>query len=128
MPRVIHFEIHATDPQKLMEFYTDLLGWKFSKWAPIDYWLIETGPEGEMGINGALLPRQGPPPTEMQAVNAFVCTADVTGLDALLVKAVALGGSLALPKMPVTGMGWVAYIKDPDGNIMGMIERDDKAA
>jgi predicted enzyme related to lactoylglutathione lyase len=128
MPRVIHFEIHATHPQQSMDFYTALLGWTFSKWGPMDYWLIETGPEGEMGINGALQPRQGPPPTETQAVNAFVCTAQVTGLDALVTKAVSMGGALALPKMPVTGMGWVAYIKDPDGNLLGMIELDEKAA
>lgn len=36
MPRVIHFEIQATQPQQLMDFYTALLGWKFSKWGPID--------------------------------------------------------------------------------------------
>ena len=128
MPRVVHFEIHASQPQKLMDFYTALLGWKFSKWGPMDYWVVETGPAGEPGINGGLLPRQGPPPTEMQAVNAFVCTAQVTGLDALVTKALSMGGTLALPKMPVTGMGWVAYIKDPDGNLLGMIEADEKAA
>ena len=31
------------------------------------------------------------------------------------------------PKMPIPGMGWVAYYKDPDGNIFGMIQNDQKA-
>ena len=31
MPRVIHFEIHASDPEALMGFYPGLLGWSFVK-------------------------------------------------------------------------------------------------
>ena len=27
MPRVLHFEIHATDPDQLMAFYSGLFGW-----------------------------------------------------------------------------------------------------
>ena len=30
--------------------------------------------------------------------------------------------------MPVTGMGWLAYVKDPDGNILGLLEPDPSAA
>jgi predicted enzyme related to lactoylglutathione lyase len=52
MSRVTHFEIHASKPQELMNFYTELLGWKFNKWGAIDYWLIETGPSDEPGVNG----------------------------------------------------------------------------
>ena len=26
---VVHFEIHASEPQKLIDFYSNLLGWKF---------------------------------------------------------------------------------------------------
>ncbi len=31
MGRVVHFEIHATDPQALMAFYAELLGWKIQQ-------------------------------------------------------------------------------------------------
>jgi len=26
---VVHFEIHASEPQKLIDFYSALLGWQF---------------------------------------------------------------------------------------------------
>ena len=38
------------------------------------------------------------------------------------------GGTLALPKMPVPGIGWLAYMKDTEGNIFGMIQADTAAA
>ena len=129
MPRMVHFEIHASDPEKLAEFYRTLFGWKITKWdGPMEYWLVETGDKAEPGINGGLMRRQGPPPTDGQAVNAFVCTADVRSLDDVLARLPELGGRIALPKMPVPGMGWLAYVKDPDGNIMGAMETDPGAA
>jgi predicted enzyme related to lactoylglutathione lyase len=30
--------------------------------------------------------------------------------------------------MPIPGVGWLAYIKDPDGNIIGLMQPDPKAA
>lgn len=127
MSRITHFEIHASQPQALIDYYTALLGWTFSKYGSADYWLIETGPSDEPGINGGLMPRRGDPPLPMQAVNAFVCTAQIASLDETLSKNAALGGSVALPKMPIPGLGWLAYIKDPDGNIMGLMQPDEKA-
>jgi uncharacterized protein len=31
MSRVVHFEIQASQPQTLMEFYSGLFGWSFRK-------------------------------------------------------------------------------------------------
>jgi predicted enzyme related to lactoylglutathione lyase len=128
MSRVVHFEIQASQPQLLIDFYTSLFGWKFNKYDPVEYWLIDTGPEDQPGINGGLLRRNGPIPEEMQSVNCYVCTVDVASLDDSLTKAVSIGGRIAAPKMPVTGVGWLAYIKDPDGNLLGMMQMDKSAA
>src|SRR5688572_22181030 len=123
MPRVVHFEIHAADPDRALAFYRDVFGWEFTKWdGPADYWLVRTGPDEQRGINGGLLRRHGPPPAEMQAVNSFVCTVDVPAVDEFVAKATAAGGSLALPKMAIPGVGWLAYVKDTDGNIVGMMQ------
>jgi uncharacterized protein len=128
MSRVVHFEIHASKPQALIEFYSSLLGWSFQKWeGPMDYWVIVTGPADQPGINGGLIQRMGDPAGEMQAVNAYVCTAQTAALDATVAKGVALGGVVALPKMAIPGVGWLAYIKDTDGNILGLMEADEKA-
>lgn len=126
MPRPIHFEIHAQDPERAIRFYGDLFGWNFAKWeGPMDYWLINTGAENEPGINGGLMRRMSPPPTDGQAVNAFVCTIGVTDLDEVVNKATGtLGGALALPKMPIPHIGWLAYVKDSEGNILGLMQSD----
>jgi len=53
---IVHFEIPADDVEKLAKFYRQLFGWKIEKWEGIDYWMIETAPEGE-GVNGGMMKR-----------------------------------------------------------------------
>jgi len=129
MSRLVHFEIHATDPERLVAYYTALFGWTMQKWAgPMDYWLISTGPAEKPGINGGLLRRHGEAPSANGPVSSFVSTIDVASAKASLEKAVELGGTLAVPVMPVPGIGWLCYAKDPDGNIFGMMQADPAAA
>ena len=80
----------------------------------------------EPGINGGMMQRHGP--IDGQAVIAYVCTATVTDLDAVFTKALDSGGAVALEKMAVPGVGWLAYIKDTEGNILGLMQPDPKAA
>lgn len=128
MPRVVHFEIHADDPDRAVGFYASLLGWQLTKWdGPVEYWLATTGPDTERGINGGLVRRRGDRPTEGQAVNSFVCTVEVPNLDECLAQAATLGAELALAKMPVPGVGWLAYIKDTEGNLLGLMQPDPAA-
>ncbi len=42
---IVHFEIPANNPEKLLEFYKNLFGWKIEKMSMRemgDYWMIET--------------------------------------------------------------------------------------
>ncbi len=128
MPRVVHFEIHATEPEALIDFYARLFGWTFTPTEGMEYWLISTGPREEPGIDGGLVPRPVPGPADSPALGAFPCTVDVASVDETLALADELGAELALPKMPVTGVGWLAYIKDPDGNVLGLLQADPSAA
>ena len=128
MARAVHFEIHAANPKDMIGFYSKLFGWTFNKWDGGDYWMIHTGPDDQPGINGGLMPRRGDLPEPMAAVNAFVITIDVDDVDDCVAHAQTLGGSIALPKMAVPGIGWLAYAKDPDGNIFGMMQTDTAAA
>jgi predicted enzyme related to lactoylglutathione lyase len=129
MPRVVHFEIHAEDPQRAVNFYSQVFGWKFQKWeGPQDYWVIVTGEAGTPGIDGGLLRRMGPPPGDGAAVNAYVCTLDVSSVDDALAAVEQAGGAIALPKQPVPGIGWLFYFKDTEGNIVGAMQTDPSAA
>jgi hypothetical protein len=127
MTRAVHFEIHASNPQALIAFYSSLFGWSFNKWEGGDYWMIRTGPDEQPGINGGLLPRRGDVPGATAAVNAFVITVDVEAVDAVVASALAAGGMQAVPKMAVPGIGWLAYLKDSDGNIFGVMQADMEA-
>jgi predicted enzyme related to lactoylglutathione lyase len=127
MSRVVHFEIHAGDPERAIQFYNQILGWEFNKWeGPQDYWLIKTGPDDEPGIDGGLLRRQGE--VDGQAVIAYVCTVDVPSVDEVIEKVTQAGGQVAVPKMAVPGVGWLAYCKDTEGNLFGAMQSDPQAA
>jgi predicted enzyme related to lactoylglutathione lyase len=127
MSRIVHFEIQGSQPQALVDFYTELLSRRISRWEGAHYWSIEAGPADKPGINGGLLPRPGGAPSAAQTVNAFVCTAEVESLDQTLAKAMSPDAGMPLPKSPVPGVGWLAYIEDPDGNIIGLLQPDQNA-
>lgn len=119
---VMHFEIHALNPEETGKFYSDIFGWKITKWdGPIEYWLVATKVNNE-GIDGAILRRLGPAPDDAAAVNAYVCTIAVDSLDNALAKVTTRGGKIALDKHEIPGVGWLAYAKDPEGNIFGIIQ------
>ncbi|HEX2270438.1 MAG TPA: VOC family protein [Pyrinomonadaceae bacterium] len=126
MPRVVHFEIHAADPERAVNFYRSLFDWQFQKWeGPMDYWVVTTGPDDQPGINGGLIRRQGE--IDGQAVIAYVCTVDVADVDASANAATSNGGQVVVPKMPIPGVGWLVYCKDTEGNIFGMMQADANA-
>jgi len=128
MPRPIHFEIHAAEPDRAMRFYGELFGWKFTAWGGVaGYWQVRTGEPSEPGIDGGLVARRGEAPSEGQPINAFPCTVGVKSVDEALARAVALGGRVAVPKMPLPGVGWLAYAKDTEGNIFGLHQPDPAA-
>jgi predicted enzyme related to lactoylglutathione lyase len=128
MPRPVHFEVQAEDVDRAIAFYTNLFAWKFSQWGQEKYWLITTGEKGTPGIDGGLLPRPMPGnPEPMAAVNAFVCTVDVPDLEATIARVGELGGRMVVPRMPIPTVGWLAYAKDTEGNIFGMMQMDASA-
>lgn len=125
MPRPVHFEIHASNPERAIKFYQDTFGWTFNQWSGGEYWIVLTG-RGE-GIDGGLIRRQGPEPENGQPVNAFPMTVDVDDLDRYFNDAIKAGGTAAVPRMAVPGVGWLAYVKDTEGNILGMMQNDPAA-
>ncbi len=128
MGRVVHFEIHGSNPEILAKFYSNLFGWEIKNWGgPIEYWMINTGTGEEPGIDGGIVRRQGDIPIEGEAISSFVCTINIKNLDDSLIKVNDNGGVQVVPKSPIPGIGWLAYCKDPDGNIFGMMQNDPEA-
>ena len=127
MVRPVHFEIHATDPERSCRFYQAVLGWSIEQWGDQPYWIITTGRTDEPGINGGLLPRRGPAPEVGAPVNAFVLTHAVDDIDDTLAAAQQNGATIALPKDAMPGVGLLAYIHDPDGNLLGLLQPEPPA-
>jgi predicted enzyme related to lactoylglutathione lyase len=122
MARVVHFELAADDPERAVQFYEKVFGWKIQKWdGPQDYWLATTGEQGTPGIDGAIMRRDpGLPPT--------VNTIDVEQLDDSIAKVTSNGGKVVVPRMTLPNVGYFAYCQDTEGNTFGMMQNDPAAA
>jgi predicted enzyme related to lactoylglutathione lyase len=121
--RVIHFEIHADDPERCAAFYRDVFGWEIQQWdGPIDYWLAKTGPGDKPGIDGAIVRRTTPPPSDGQPLNSFTSTLEVEDIERTEREVTAAGGEQVVPREDIPGVGRVSYFKDTEGNIFGALE------
>jgi uncharacterized protein len=121
MSRVIHFELPADNPERAVEFYKKTFGWSFQKWeGPQEYWLVNTGPDTQPGINGGLLRRQYP--------GAATCnTVGVSSVDQAVATIAKNGGKIVVPKMPIPGVGYLVYCSDTEGNVFGVLQPDPNA-
>jgi predicted enzyme related to lactoylglutathione lyase len=115
MSRPVHFEILANDPEKIAAFYRDVLGWQVATWGgPQNYWLVTTGPEGTLGINGGIMHRHFP--------QAVINTVGVASLEAAIAKVEAAGGKKVQGPNEIPGIGLHAYCTDPEGNYFGLLQ------
>jgi uncharacterized protein len=121
LPRVIHFEIPADDPDRAVAFYKKAFGWKIEKWGgPANYWLVTTGEDKEPGINGAITEKSENTP-------ATTNTVSVTSFEEAVKRIAEAGGKILMPKMAVPGVGYMTYCKDTEGNVFGIMQTDPTA-
>jgi uncharacterized protein len=121
MGRVIHFEIHAADPDRAERFYTGLFGWTAERYGgPVDYRLLTTGPDDAPGINGAIVERRGP--VDGEAVIGYVCTIQVDSIEETERAVPEAGGEQVVDRMEIPGVGLLSYFKDTEGNIFGALQ------
>ncbi len=126
MPRVVHFEIHANNPERAVNFYRNVFGWEVEKWeGPMDYWLLRTGKD-EPGIDGAIMKRETPLAGNDGFI-AYVCTVGVDSVDKFIEKVIDNNGELITPKTPIPGVGYFAECKDTEGNVFGLMHDDSNA-
>jgi len=125
---VVHFEIPAEDKERANTFYQNTFGWNLAPMQGMDYTIAITTPSDEQtgmpstpgAINGALFPRT-------DDLKTPIITIDVEDLDGALSQVESAGGSVVQGKDAVPGMGWYAYFRDTEGNIMGLWQTDSAA-
>jgi predicted enzyme related to lactoylglutathione lyase len=119
---VVHFELPADDLPRAQRFYQEAFGWVMNSMPEMGYVMVSTTPADEQGmpqkpgaINGGMLARQEP-------VSAPVVTVQVQSVDQALQRIEQLGGTVVRGKDPVGEMGFAAYFKDTEGNVVGLWE------
>lgn len=125
MNKVQHFEIPADDLARARKFYEETFGWQTKDWPMPDgsnYTALYTGPVDEQNmwkepgfINGGMFKRGGNFPVTGPTIAAVV-----ENIDESLKKIEAAGGSVVMPKTEIGGMGYYAYVKDTEGNVIGV--------
>ena len=119
--RVVHFEIPHDDGDRARGFYQKAFGWQLQHMPEMDYTIVMTGPSGDQGpsepgfINGGLMQRQD----EYKAPNIVI---DVDNIEDALKAVDNAGGTAVQERMPVGDMGFAAYFKDTEGNLIGLWE------
>ena len=120
MDKVAHFEIPADDLNRAQKFYSAAFDWKTNNVPGLQYILVHTtecdqrgAPRAPGAINGGIMPRKTP-------VTAPVITINVANIDEAVARVEKSGGQLALPKFQVGTFGLSAYIKDTEGNVIGL--------
>jgi len=112
-PRVIHFEITGKDQQALQSFWSELLGWKLNTDNPGGYGMTDPATTGVVvGVGAA-------PGGSAGLVTGYVRVADI---DAVLARAVDLGGAVVMPKFSPDGSAQLGLVADPEGHVVGLSE------
>ena len=116
MARVVHFEITADDPERAVRFYEKALGWKIHRMeGGIACWLVTTGEEGQMGIDGAIMDRSDP-------AQAVINTIGVGDLEATMEAVRNAGGKADGDIDDIPTVGRFTYATDTEGNRFGILE------
>ncbi|MFC2098235.1 VOC family protein [Bacteroidota bacterium] len=115
MAKVVHFEIPAEDPKRSVDFFSNVFGWKFNRWGEEDYYLTESGPKDEPGIEGAIMKWNHPD-------QSIVNTIQVENMELTLKAIEENEGEIVVPVQTIPGIGKHCYFKDPSGYIHGVME------
>lgn len=120
MNKVVHFEIPADDLSRAKKFYQDTFGWQLQDVPDMSYTMVRTTetdekwmPKEPGAINGGMLKRNDAVPVPSFAI-------DVGNLDEAIEKVKKAGGVIIKGKTSVGPMGFIAYFKDSEGNILSL--------
>lgn len=119
MPKIIHFEIPAGNPEKVGLFYKEAFDWEIKQYEDQDYWLVMAGPKEEKyGINGAIY-KKGVMDKTMNAIS-------VENLDKAMEKVKKAGGKISGKVMDIPKVGLFVYAEDVEGTPFGMLQVSDE--
>jgi predicted enzyme related to lactoylglutathione lyase len=104
--------MHAIDPGRQREFFSNLFGWNIDANNPQNYGMVPNG--GPDSIGGGIGDSQDATPR----VTVYV---EVPDINAALAKAEELGAATLMPRTDI-GMVVMAQFRDLEGNVIGLVE------
>jgi predicted enzyme related to lactoylglutathione lyase len=110
-PAVVHWEVQAKDAAKQQRFFSELFDWKVDANNPMSYGMVAAGSKD--GIGGGIGDGSG-----SSLVTIYVAVGDI---NETLSKAETLGAETIMPRTDI-GMVIMAQFRDPEGNVIGLIE------
>lgn len=123
MDPVVHFEIPADQLDRCKSFYEKTFGWNILEYPGMAHRYLgartfpgnhgDPQPAGQIG--GGILERQ-------DTIKVPLITIQVESIESALETIQKNGGKVVEEKKSVMGMGFTAYFKDSEGNIMGLWE------
>jgi uncharacterized protein len=124
--RFVWYELMTTDPNKAMEFYTDVIGWKtqpFEEGSSPDkaynMWVASQGPLGGVMLLPDEAKKMGAPPHWMSNV-------EVGNVDEAVTQVKAKGGKVYIEPQDVPKVGRFAIIADPQGAVISIFKPAEK--
>jgi len=111
----IHVELNTSDPEKAKAFYSKLFRWNLEDVPNAavpdgSYTMIKVGEGTGGGIMKQIL--GGP--------SGWLAYVEVEDIHATTQKAKSLGGKIMKEPFEVMGVGWLSYIQDPTGAVLGL--------
>ena len=119
MGRVYYFELPVDDMDRAIRFYETVFGWKITKHDRDSgpYFSVETGANTEPGINGSFFKKA----EDWTNISNVIGVKDI---NQAISKLESFGGQIVFPKTTINGVGYLAYFKDLDGNVFGIMQSD----
>lgn len=125
MPHLAHFSINADDLPRARRFYENVFGWKFTPYGPPGFFQIDMGPVPPQPVMGALQQRRALlPGVELKG---FECTLSVPDVHATARAIEANGGKIVMPVVTLPTVGQLLFFEDPEGNLAGAMQYDQRA-
>jgi hypothetical protein len=114
--------IFARDPDRARAFYAQILGWALPDDRRRHCWVVTRDSDPRLGTDGPDTTGAG------HAEEPFIPTIHVPDVTATAAAAVAAGGEVLVPQIPLPGVGWLIYLADTEGNVIGIMQNDPEAA
>jgi uncharacterized protein len=114
--------VFARDTARARAFYAQVLGWSLPDDGRRNSWAITSDIDCRLGTDS-------PGTTGADhAEEPFIPTIHVPDVTAAAAAAVAAGGEVLVPRIPLPGVGWLVYLADTEGNVISIMQDDPEAA